>query len=385
MHPPFVPLPKTLQPLYQKLRITLWIVLFFLGSGLVYTFLFPIIRTSFDFQNPNSSKNLIFDPRSDMGTLRQNGKLETGGKLIVNTSPVGDFSRLTINIDLENDSESPAEIYIAIRKNYRAFLFPAGPSVDSFPPADLYRVENTYYQLIGESLRPFVSPAAFHSRYLESAAKTADAAWQNQHLVTNDFIGFRVGSLVSFADGIFVITSETEMRPIGSAEIFLELGYNFRDVIPGSEEDIGIYKRGRILLLGAPHPDGTIFKDESSGTYFLIASGERRPISAGPYLDFLISRIHPITADAPNEKRTVSCGATASLLPRSLECSVDLRPVGASFGPDYEVSIEGSDVNIDINTLSLDFETRLDAANAQTLFSKLKARLLARFGLAPTP
>ena len=381
MQPPFAPIPSHLNPLYRKLRITLWIVLALAGTAITYRFLFPTILTSFDFRNPKSSRNQIFDPRSETGTLRTNGKLETGGTLIANTSPLGDFSRLSIGIDLEKRSESPSRIAVSVRKNYRAFLYPVGEAIADFPAAELYRANSIPYLLRDGRLHPFVSEAALLSRYPADMVREVSDEFLARYPISTDFVGFRVGSLISFADGVYIVTSETEIRPIGSAEIFLALGFDFADVVPVSEEDLGIYKRGRIFLMGAPHPDGTLFEDHESHQLYLIENGLRRPIAPGRYHDFLRERMHPILAAGSNDQQLAECDAMAGLLPRALGCDIDLEGLAGSIGPDYEVRLSMNDVDIDIASLSLAFGTRLDVANAETLAAKVKARILTRFGL----
>lgn len=381
MQAPFIPIPNHLESVYRKLRITLWLLLALVGVGVAYDFLFPTIPTGFDFRNPKSSRNQIFDPRSETGMVRTNGKLETGGTLIADTSPLGDFSHLSVSLDLEKQSESPGHITATIRKNYRAFLYPRGEPVTDFPVAELYRTDTAVYLLQNGSLHRFVSEAAFLSRYPADRAHDVTPEFLTRYPIAPDFVGFRVGSLISFADGIYIVTSETEIRPVGSAEIFLALGYNFEDVIPVDEEDLGIYKRGRIFLMGAPHPNGTIFRERESGQLYLIENGQRRPITSEHYQSFLLEKIHPILALEVSDTKLVRCDVTASLLPRALNCTIDLGALAGSLGPDYEIQLADTDVDIDIARLSLAFSTRLDIANAETLAAKVKERILARFGL----
>lgn len=380
MKPPFTPIPERLQPLYVRLRVLLLIIFFLCGLALTYSFLFPTITTTFDFRNPNSSRNQIFDPRGEDGSLKTNGRMAPNEKLIANTSPLGDFSVLSASINLEKKSATPAALDVSVRKGYRAFFFPLGEPMQDLETKSLYRVEDTYYELRGNELHPFVSEAAFLSRFPKTAATLQSEAWREQYSVAKEFIGFRVGSLVSFADGIYVITSERDMRPIGSAEIFLALGYNFEDVIPGNEEDLGIYKRGRIFLMGVPHPDGTLFQDQNTLEYFLIEAGKRRPLLRGAYLDFLLTQTHPIIATTPDASTEAHCRAEVGLLPRTLDCTIDLTPLERSIGPDYEVTLAQSESDIDVASLALAFDTRLNAENGATLLSKVKNRLLARFG-----
>lgn len=380
-HPPFAPIPPHLVPIYRKLRITLWVLIAIVGLGVAYNFLFPTIVTSFDFRNPKSSRNQIFDPRSETGAARTNGKLETGGTLVANTAPLGDFSRLSVDIDLEKRSESPSRITVSVQKNYRAFLYPLGEPITDFPVAELYRIDDTVYLFRDGSLHRFVSEAAFLSRYPADMARDVTAETIARYPIAPDFVGFRVGSLISFADGVYVVTSETEIQPIGSAEIFLALGYNFEDVIPVSEEDLGIYKRGRIFLMGAPHSDGTVFEEHESGQFYIVEQGFRRPVAAGSYQDFLRKNVHPILARESDDTRLVRCAAAAGFSPRALSCDLDLGALTGSLGPDYEIRLTENDVDIDIASLSFAFGTRLDIANAETLAAKVKARILTRFGL----
>lgn len=381
MRPPFTPIPDHLEPVYRKLRVTLWILLVIAGLATTYGFLFPTITTSFDFRNPNSSRNQIFDPHSETGTARTNGKLETSGTLIANTSPLGDFSHLSVGIDLEKRSESPSHIMVSVKKNYRAFLYPLGEPITDFPAAELYRADDTIYLLRDGSLHRFVSDAAFLSRYPADMARDATVEFLNRYPIAPDFVGFRVGSLISFADGVYIVTSETEMRPIGSAEIFLALGYNFEDVIPVSEEDLGIYKRGRIFLMGAPHPDGTVFEERETGQLSLIENGLRRPLAEGRYQEFLREKVHPILALEASVAGLAECDAETGLLPRALDCGIELGALAGSLGSDYEIRLSDNDVAIDITSLSLAFGTRLDITNAKTLGAKVKERILTRFGL----
>lgn len=381
IEPPFAPIPESIRPLYIKLRIALFAVFLFSGAALAYGFLFPTITTGFDFRNPKSSKNQIFDPRGADGSIKTNGKIGLDERLVANTSPLGDFSVLSVGLDLEKKSATPSSLQATVRRNYRAYLFPLGAPIEGFGTSSLFRVEDTYYELRDGVLHPFVSEGAFLSRFPLNAATVESRDWRGRYTLSNELVGFRIGSLVSFADGIYVITSERDMRPIGSAEIFLALGYRFEDVIPGSAEDLGIYKRGRIFLTGAPHPDGTLFRDRDTGEHFLIDAGFRRSVSAGAYLDFLLSQIHPVIAATPHPSEEATCSAEAGLLPRALDCTIDLAPLSHSIGSDYEVTLSGNDTPIDIAALTLSFETRLNAENGARLLSKVKDRFLTRFGL----
>jgi hypothetical protein len=135
--------------------------------------------------------------------------------------------------------------------------------------------------------------------------------------------------------------------------------------------------------MGAPHPDGTLFQDASSDSLYLTENGQRRPIVDEQYRDFLRQKAHPIIALEPSDQFIAHCTATASFFPRALNCELTLDSLANAVGPDYEITLSGTDTNINIATATLAFETRLDAKNMTLLLSKMKQRLLARFGLTP--
>jgi hypothetical protein len=378
---PLFPIPETLRSRYTKLRIVLWLLIVSSGGALLFSFLFPTIDTTFDFRNPRSSKNTITDPRSPEGAPRLNGKVEASGTLIAHTSVLGDFSRGTVSLRLEKQSAVPEYLAISLRRTYRAALFPIGPALDRLPASeDIVRSGSEYYLVQNGAFHRFVSEAAFRSRFPESAAREAGPDELNRLPLAEDFVGFRVGSLLSFADGVFVVTSETEIRPIGSAEIFLALGYRFEDVLPVSEEDIGIYERGRIFLLGLPHPDGTLLLDTDTDVLYVVEGNQRRPVSHADVRRFLEARQTPITFSSSEAERTSACTAHSGWRSRLLSCSLSLDDLRSISAPDYELTLS-SPTAIDINTLSLSLETRPDERNMRVLLAKVKQRILNRFGL----
>jgi len=229
-------------------------------------------------------------------------------------------------------------------------------------------------------LHPFVSEQAYLSRHEFSDAIVAEKTLLTQSPASDDWIGFRIGSLVSFADGIFVIVSDTEMRPIGSAEIFLGLGYRFEDVIPGSEEEIGIYKRGRIFLLGDTHPDGTLLLNTDSQEYFLVNQGFKRPITDQDYLSFLLEHVSPITVSGEASRLSASCDLMPASFGRTFSCTAPINTLTTGHGNDFEIRLSDGDTDIDINSLTLFLETGTNSRNMMTILSQIKQRLISRFG-----
>ncbi len=369
--------------LYQRLRLLLWVGMVTGGTLFSLSILFPRITQSFDFDNPGASRNQIVDPRGPQGESRTNGKLAGSESLIGNTSLLGDFSSVTASFTLENDSDFPEYATATVRRGYRAAFLPIGDPVTESPSATIFLIDGNYYRFENDTLTPFISEAAYRSRYpAGQPLARADASIFAEHPRAKEPLGFRVGSLLSFADGVFVVTSDTEIRPIGSAEIFLALGYRFDDVLPVSEEELGIYKRGRIVLLNTPHADGTLFRDQDTGEVFVVESGKRRLVTDTGYREFLVAQQMPIETRASDAGRSVSCTLESGFFPRTYRCTAPLTELNANLGSDYELTLQGTGTDFEMETLSLAFDTHVTVENARTLLAKVKQRILVRFGLA---
>ncbi len=377
---PPITIPPHRQHLYRKLRLLLWVGILAILTLLVSAFLFPHLVYRFDFSTPNSSKNNLLNPRLADATPRLNGKFDPSLSLTLNAGVVGNFSKALLTANLEKKSFLPTTLKGTLRRSYQAFWFPEGESLDTFPTEAIYRIDSTYYALRNEILIPFVGATAFHSRYPENFAIVESSDFLNRFPVSENFIGFRPGSLLSFADGVFVVTDETTVRPVGSADIFLALGYHFSDVLPVNSEDVGMYQRGRILLLGAPHPDGTLFRDRDTETFYLIDHGRKRPITNSMYREFLTQKQTPIEVSGNGSEQSVVCDLTSTLLPHNFSCQIPLEALSSLPGSDYELTLSQPDTEINIRILSLEFQTEKSLSNARTLLATIKKRILVRFG-----
>lgn len=382
---PIIPIPTPLKHRYQILRVFLYVIVILATILFALRVLFPTLLYSFNFKTPSSSKNNLLDPRSPENAPRTNGKIESDGTLVADAGVVGTFSRAEILVSLEKNSPLPESLELILRRSYRSFLLPTGLPLTDFPDAALYKIDETYYALQGGTLYPFVSESAYLSQYPADFASPESPAFLLRFPVSESWLGFRVGSIVSFADGVFLITSETEMRPIGSADIFLALGYRFEDVRPASGEEIGIYKRGRIFLLGGEHPDGTLLLDQDTNTYYLIEKGMKRPFTESTnaiYRDFILTRQTPILVSNESSETQANCVLEPSLFGQTFACETTLTSFPLTFGPDFEIHLQNGNTEIDMNTLQISFVTEKSSKNMLTLLSQIKERLLTRFGLS---
>lgn len=373
-------IPEHWQSRYHKLRALLYLGIIILTILLALNVFFPTIEQGFDFRSASASKNTILLPRSPDNTDRSNGKIEQGGTLVADTAVVGDFSLVKASVTLEKNSAVPETLDFSLRRSYQSFFYPTGAPVTDFPKENLYVIDGTYYALRSDILFPFVSEAAYLSRFPKEYAEASDATLLERYPVSEEWLGFRIGSLLANAMGVFVVTSETEARPVGSAEIFLALGYNFEDVIEASEEELGVYKRGRIFLLGAAHPDGTVLFDQDSESYYLIDQGMKRPLLPGAYRDFLVADKHPIIVSTQASTQSARCSLLPNIFSTKLACTAPITALTPGFGNDFELQITNQKTGVEISALSVSFETAKNQEDLMTLLSKIKQRLLARFG-----
>lgn len=377
---PNLPIPAHLKRAYQIARVILYVFVITGTTLFTLQILFPTFVFTFNFQTPNSSGNTLLDPHSQTNAPATNGKIEKGGTLTTTASVVGNFSRADISLTLEKKSATPKTLEVSLQRSYRDFFLPTGSPITTFPRESLFRIDGTYYALRDGTLYPFVSDNAYLSRFPDSFALPQNKELLTQYPVSENWIGYRVGSMVSFDNGVFLITSDAEMRPIGSAEILLSLGYRFEDVRPVSEEEIGIYKRGRIILLGALHPDGTLFFDQDTNTYYLTENNFKRPITDTTYRDFIVSKQTPIVVSSGASKEQVSCQLTPGFFGQSFSCQTPISTLPTQFGSDFEVTLSKNDTPINIRTLQVSLETEKSKQNMLTLLSQIKQRFLSRFG-----
>jgi hypothetical protein len=376
-----IPIPTHWQFHYKILRAIMYAVIVLAVGIFTLRVLFPTLVFSFNFKTPNSSKNNLLNPRSESNVSRANGKIETGGVLIANVGTTGNFSQANAQVTLAKKSLVPNTLEISLRRSYRSFLLPDGAPVTGFLSTSLYKIDDTYYALKDGTLYPFVSSNAYLTRYPENFAINESREFLARYPVSENWLGFRVGSAASFADGVFLIVSETEMRPVGSADIFLALGYHFENVKPASEEEIGIYKRGKIFGLGEQHPDGTLLLDQDTQKYYLVEQNTKRPLTDSHYLEFLLQQQIPISASSHDKETRASCSLVPSLFGQSFSCVTELAPLQQSLGSDFEIRIGQNDADIDINQLSVSFQTEKSPRNMLILLSQIKTRFLSRFGL----
>ncbi|MCW1888602.1 MAG: hypothetical protein KIH67_003555 [Candidatus Moranbacteria bacterium] len=377
---PFVALPEKLLFRYRIAQVILYVTLFLLFSFLIFRSLFPIITHSFDFENPTSSKHDLLVPKDTHGSFVANGKLPNGESLIFHDGTSGLYQKAILGLKLEEKEPLPKELEITLRHGYAATWLPEGEPIKDFPAEKVYLSEDTYYMLRNNELSRFVSREAFLSRYPESYAEAVSPEFLNTFTKNDILIGYRPGLLVEYADGVFLIVNETDMRPIGSARIFANIGYRFEDVKKVSAEELGIYKRGKIFLSGDIHPNGTVFLDTDSQTYYIVQDDHFHKLLPGAYLDFLLTQSAPITFSQTTNDMTASCTPTKDTFSHSVSCEANLALIYDLVGSDYEMRISNNSEDTEFKYYEAQFYTAINRQNFEFILSQVKENFLARFG-----
>lgn len=388
LHPAFldaIPLPPEKIRLYHTLRAVLFAGFFSIVIGIGYSFLFPSQSFTIDFRNPDAAKNTLLDPRDASGTVARKGSIGKDSLLIVNGGALGIFSDATVSVQLQKNSSLPENINLTTQKGYREILLPEGAPAE-FPTwkreenAQLFRIDGNIYQLSSGTLYRFSSETSALSRSNPNDIIDETDALLSQYPIADEWIGFRPGTLLSFADGVFVVYSETEIRPVGSAEIFQAIGYDWNGVIPASEEEISIYQRGKIILPGTLHAPGTLFYNTEATAYFTIdEQATRRPITDPSLLSFYLQHTHAIPVSEKSRETLSHCTLQSGMLfHREYTCETSLQNMRDLPGNDYQFTFTPPS-DIDIESMTITLSRSPEKGNFRSTLSQLKARILDRY------
>lgn len=353
----------------------IFILFLFLAS---YRILFPSANFVFSFKNPNSSKNTVVEPRNEKGVLVKNGKIPDKGKLIFDTNPLGDFSEVEIVFALSAESDDIAEGTVSVRKSFRSFFYPNGNIIDKIEAPELFKVNNDYYQLIGKTLYKFVSEKAYLSKYSAKQAIAKDEDFLNNYPVSQEFLGFRDGTLLSSGISVYAV-SGNRIWPINNPTTFESMGWSWNDVIPASGEEIAIYQKEELFTLKTPHPDGTVFSDKETGKYYLILGREKHELIGQEAISFYL-KADPVLTEEKNLETRGKCDLAKSFgLSKKYACSIPIFGMKDFTGNDFQFEAYFGN-NVDIQNISVTFKKEMNMTNLESSLSTLKSRALLNYG-----
>lgn len=434
-----IALQPALQKRYAFLRAGLHFVFLIAILFVLYRILFPIVPLDFSLATPNSTKNTLVSPRlSQTNEFPPKQLINSAETLVFNANPIGQFSKANIAFTLDKNSNNIKNSSLKIRKSYQAFFFPVGNAADfkngtlvttpdgsyyivsdgamrkftntdiilnlgypksafvniteddlklnktgdeitdtnNYPNDTLFAIEDTYYQLKNQQLFPFVSTQAFLSQFDGIAAIAKNKDFLSRYPVSETYLGFADGTLVSSTDSVFIL-SEGKSYPIENDVTFLAMGFSWDNVLAITTNELGIYKKQKQFTRNDPHPNGTIFVDQKTNKYFIIKDKKRRPISS-PALIKTYSKQKAILADSTAAEKESACILKKKIFsPNTYECSVSLEDLMPLVGNDYQISTTFSE-SAKLSSINTTFSTPLTFHSLKNSLSTIKTKLKNR-------
>ena len=374
--------PKPLRREFQILRAVL--VLAFLGAGVFFGYgvVFPSQDFLLSFENPDTGKSTLEEPSGPNGKAMKKGHIGKEDLLRTYAGTVGSFSSVHVELSLESDSARPTQgMTVSLRKSYRSFFLPEGEAISVAPKDRGFLVGKTPYLFSDGKLSPFLSDRAALSWFpKEKIAQTGDDVLK-VFPPEETYVGFRPGTLLSDAEGVYAIDADQKAHPIGSTAIFESLGFDWNAVTPADEEEIRFHKRGRIFLFDAAQPDGTVFYDPMTKRHFIIENGTRRSIESKEYLETLMAVSKPIVASESALTHPVSCELkkVALALRPTYSCDILIGTLQSFPGGSFEVELSVHET-IHAATLATTFRTEPDKGNASLFLRQIRERFDAVYG-----
>lgn len=374
-----IAIPESLRNPYRVFRALLFIAFLSLSSIFAYRTLFPSQEFSFSFRNPDASGNSLEIPYVDDGTSVKNGHIPADTTFATYAGTIGVFSSARVTVTLENDSPLPENgaVHVSLRKSYRACFLPDGEPIRVPPKERALSVNGVPYLFSTDTLYPFISNQAALSRFPKEEILTASDEILSIFPPEEIPVGFREGTLLSDAQGVYAIDGEGKARPIGSSDIFESLGFHWNDVILADEEELGFHKRGKILLQDGVQPDGTLFHDADTDTYRIVSDGRRHQILDKGYLGSLRAVTTPIETSGNALSTSVSCDLRRSRIPfigrRTLVCDLPLGSLRDFAGGSVSLSVS-TEKEIHLASLRTVLRTEPDRENLGLFLRQIRER-----------
>lgn len=376
-------LPRTHRKRFLVFQVVLLFV--FVGSALFFGFslLFPSEDFTYSFANPDTAKNTLEDP-SGIGANGSNlkkGRISSGDELRTYAGTSGNFSSVHVRLVLRKDSGTPDTIKISLRRSFRSFFYPDGPDAVTPPEQRVLAIDGSPYLFTQETISPFISDAAALSWAPKEKVLPSKSEILSIFPPQDTFVGFRPGALLSDAQGVYAIDGDDKAHPIGNTSVFESLGLHWNDVRAVSEEELGIHKRGKILLFDAAQPDGTLFLDRTTGKYFVVDNGTKVPVVNKDRLDTLRGVTTPVEATSDAFRVTASCNLSRSFNPFQdiYSCDIPIQALRDLPGGSFQVSLD-ADRDLHLSDLSLGFRTSPDKQNFSLFLRQLKERFQTVYG-----
>lgn len=428
---------------YRRWQAFFYAFCFASAFYVAYFIFFPTQTFNFSFTMLTSNKGNALNPRDITGTLITDGKFPAGQYDYFDASLVGSFSKIKLSFTPKNNSPSPENSHIDLRKSYRAFLYPqgqpigfkdgtllknnnafylisdgklrkfSGPSVitilgfseDAFAsatdadlrynplsdeitdtknyPADsIFKVNEDYYLLdTSDTLEKFISTGAFHSQYTENLAVPKTADFLKNYTLSENSIGFADGSLISYGSSAYIV-SKNKIYPIGDPDIFINQGYNWNDIITVSGDEFSLYAKEKLFTLTSIHPDGTIFFTPDTNKWYRIESGEKHELPSDVIAHSWLKK-NPISVLGKSLEILGGCDLEKKLF-GNYSCLIPLNDTDDTAGKYYEFAFTAKN-DLKIDNLNLLYEKNMTMQNLKLAVRGMILRMKGRYGIQSAP
>jgi hypothetical protein len=374
-------LPSHLQKSYRLLQAGLYACFTLIFLFMSHSFLFPYEEKSFTFGQNQSGKNTLLLPTNNAFESAENGQITNGDALSLIGGSWNTLERMDITITPSKKSAGSFEgRTISVKRGAGVFFFPKETTLLNFPEKNIFVFEDTFYEEETSVLTPFISKAAFESYYPSELAEELSREEFSQKTLSSEFIGFRPGTLLAYADGVFIASENLEFAAFASPEVLLRLGYTFDHVQRVSAEEVGIYKRTSTILPGALHPTGTLFLEQDSNTVFILQENRLWPL-APEYEAFVRKNNDLVSLSLAQQNRNASCVLTKNRILKKYSCAVPLSTLTA-VGDSYLITLANdTDSPLDTENITVGFQASRQKENALRILGNIRNNLLERFGI----
>lgn len=428
------------QKTYLALRILTYLLFAAVAAYIFFILFFPIRNFYFSFRTAGALKNTILSPRDKNNNPLEKGLFKKENGLLFDTPLDGDYAKIDVTFFLEKNSPSAHNGTVSVRKSFQSFFYPEGKPLDfkegclvknngnyyivsggkfrkfsstellramnynpnafaeitnedlllnemgdeiiissKYPNSTLFKIENDYYQIAGNTLYKFVSEKAFLTKYDTSQTIEKEENFLKDFTLAENFFGFADGTLLSYGQSAYVV-NKGEILPIAFEYDFRSMGYDWKDVIAANAEEIGVYKKGTLFTLNSPHPDGTIFSDPETKKYFYLQGGQKRELR-GSNIQKSYLRRTPILAQATAMEIKKDCQLEKKFsFSKKYSCEIPIKDMQSFFGNDYQFELAAGD-EIQIKEIKITFEQNTTWSNLRLAAADIKSKILLHYGI----
>ena len=430
---------------YRLFQLTLYLLAIAASIFLAYLILFPHKNYNYSFSlDPSSSKNSISQPTVEK-KLSTDGTMATGNVLAFDASVYGYYSRVTVNLALNGNSDPLKSPVLKAQKSYKAFLYDTGdpigfrdstlvmsghdfyivsdgqlrkfadsatltsfgyiPQAFTYVPADdlkynptgpvinpgnnypddaLFRIADNYYILKNGLLEKFVSDQAFTTQYDPRQALAQDASFLQKFPLSKDSAGFIDGTPVSNGGSVYIV-SGNNLLPVNDPTTFITHGYQWNKVLPVGEDEIANYPKTKLFKISDPDPDGTVFVTQENSQYYLIQNSQKHLLPDAAIAQTWLRKNAAIPVSQQDSQKTLTCNLKKNFLSNSYSCSMPIADLINSPGTDFVFKLSSQSA-AQINAINLSFTKDINRANLYSSISNLLNQARNNYGITkPAP